>query len=158
MRRLITINFETLLNRMLPWHKRQPKRLLLFGWPFGELTTLFAAFKAWRADVFYRVNVTGQVISLQTYLNRVIYGANDEITIENFNDWGVWVQLSTEEGESYMIPEYCEAAALGEFTPLTDVDFYVYVPAGVNTGDVARVVNLYKLAGKRYLKITFNED
>jgi hypothetical protein len=158
MRRLITINFETLLNRMLPYHKRQPKRLLLFSWPFTELTALFTAFKIWRSDVFYRVNVTGQVISLQTYLNRVIEGANDEITIENFNDWGVWVQLSTEEGESYMIAEYCEAAARGEFTPLTDVDFYVYVPVTVNTNDVARVVNQYKLAGKRYLIITINED
>ena len=154
MRRLLTIDFERLLERMLPDHKRQPKRLLLFGWPFGELTSLFTAFKAWRADVFYRVNVTGQVISLQTYLNRVIAGANNLIRIENFNDWGVWVQLSTEQGESYMIPEYCEAAARGEFTPLTDVDFYVYVPSGVVASDVARIVNLYKLAGKRYLIVT----
>ncbi|MBN2814994.1 MAG: hypothetical protein JXQ80_13005 [Bacteroidales bacterium] len=154
MRRLFTINFETLLSRMLPEYKRLPKRLLLFYWPFGELTTLFAAFKAWRADVFYRVNVTGQVISLQTYLNRVIEGANGEIRIENFNDLGVWVQLSTEDGESYMIPEYCEAASRGEFTPLTDVDFYVYVPQGVNNANVARIVNQYKLAGKRYLIVT----
>ena len=139
---------------MLPEHKRQPKRLLLFGWPFGELTALFATFKVWRAEVFYRVNVTGQEISLQTYLNRVISGANNQIRIENFNDWGVWVQLSTEQGESYMISEYCEAAARGEFTPLTDVDFYVYIPAGVIASDVARIVNQYKLAGKRYLIVT----
>lgn len=151
MHRLLTINFERLLGRMLPEHKRQPKRLLLFKWPLGELTALFASFKAWRADVFYRVNVTGQVISLETYLNRAITGANGEIRVEGFNDWGVWVQLTTEEGESYMIPEYCEAAARGEFTPVTDVDFYVYVPAGIVAADVARIVNQYKLAGKRYL-------
>jgi hypothetical protein len=154
MRRLLTIDFGKLLERMLPAHKRQPKRLLLFGWPFGELTALFNAFKAWRADVFYRVNVTGQVISLQTYLNRVVAGANNLIRIENFNDWGVWVQLSTEEGDSYMIADYCESAARGEITPLTDVDFYVYIPAGVIASDVARIVNQYKLAGKRYLIVT----
>lgn len=107
--------------------------------------------------MFYRVNVTGQVISLQTYLNRVIENSNNEISIENFNDYGVWVQLTTEDGESYMIPEYCEAASMGEFTPLTDVDFYVYVPDGVNTADVARLVNQYKLAGKRYLIVTIND-
>jgi len=53
-----------------------------------------------------------------------------------------------------MIPEYCEAAARGEFIPLTDVDFYVYIPEGVKANDVARIVNLYKLAGKRYLIVT----
>ena len=157
MRRLFTINFETLLSRMLPEHKRQPKRLFLFRWPFVELTALFAAFKVWRADVFYRVNVTGQVISLQTYLNREIDNSNNEISIENFNDYGIWAQLTTEDGESYMIPEYCETASVGEFTPLTDVDFYVYVPDGVNAADVARLVNQYKLAGKRYLIVTINE-
>lgn len=157
MRRLLTINFENLLLRMLPFHKRLPKRLMLFGWPLSELTSLFAAFKIWRADVFYRINVTGQVISLQTYLNRVIAGANALIRIENFNDWGVWVQLSTEQGDSYMVPEYLEAAARGEFTPVNDVDFYIYVPTGVDTTSVARVVNKYKLAGKRYLIVTINE-
>jgi len=157
MRRLLTIDFERLLTRMLPEHKRQPKRTFLFKWPFGELIALFTAFKAWRADIFYRVNVTGQVISLQTYLNRAITGADDRIRIENFNDLGVWVQLSTEDGESYMIPDYCESASKGEFTPLTDVDFYVYLPIGVSSNDVARIVNQYKLAGKRYLIVTIND-
>lgn len=160
-RRLLTINFETLLTRGLPDHKRLPKRLLLFKFPFGELTTLFADFKTWRADVFYRVNVTGQVISLQTYLNRVITNANNEIYITGFQDHGSWIQLSTEEGESYMIQmslgsedsASMDIAIAGEFTPLSTVDFYVYIPTGVDATEVARVVENYKLAGKRYLII-----
>lgn len=156
-RRLITIDFGQLVYRLLPTHKRLPKRLMLFRWPFVQLSTLFADFKAWRADVFYRVNVTGQVISLQTYLNRSVAGANNRILIQGYNDAGIWVQRSDEEGESYMSPvgiapgETSQSVAMqGEITPLTDVDFYVHIPATAIMNDVARIVNRYKLAGKRY--------
>lgn len=157
MRRLLTIDFERLLERLLPDHKRQPKRLLLFGWPLGELKDLFSQFKEWRASMFYRINVTGQVISLETYLNRIIPGANDRIAIKSFEDWGAWVQLSTEPGETYALrvslvseDDGVFVAMNGEITPENDVDFYVLVPAAVAAADVARVVNQYKLAGKRY--------
>jgi sulfur carrier protein ThiS len=142
---------------MLPYHKRQPKRLLLFGWPFAQLTTIFTAYKLWRADVFYRLNVNGQLISLETYLNRYIVGANGDIVIKSFEDWGAWVQLLSEPGETYALrlslvseDEGVFVAMNGEITPENDVDFYVVVPASVAAADVARVVNQYKLAGKRY--------
>lgn len=157
MRRIINIDFGQLVYRMFPAHKRLPKRLLLFRWPFAELTGLFASFKVWRYDVYYRLNVTGQVLSLQTYLNRVIANANNRILIQGYNDAGIWVQMSSEDGEAYMAPvgispdeTFQPVAAQGEITPLIDVDFYVYIPSGVIAGDVARIVNAYKLAGKRY--------
>lgn len=156
-RRLITIDFEQLVYRLLPTHKRLPKRLMLFRWPFVQLTALFNEFKAWREDVFYRINSTGQTISLQTYLNRAVAGSNNRILIQGYNDAGIWVQRSDEDGESYMSPmgiapdeTHQPVAMQGEITPLTDVDFYVHVPSTVNTTDVARIVNKYKLAGKRY--------
>ena len=157
MRRLINIDFEQLVYRLLPTHKRLPKRLMLFRWPLSELAVLFSVFKIWRADVFYRVNVTGQTFSLQAYLNRAVTGANNQILVQGYNDTGIWVQLSTADGEAYMIPAglsneatSVSVALEGEITPLVDVDFYVHVPSTVLTGDVARVVNNYKLAGKRY--------
>jgi hypothetical protein len=157
MRRLITIDFDQLVYRLLPDHKRLPKRLMLFRWPLMQLTSLFNDFKIWRADVFYRVNVTGQTLSLQAYLNRAVTGANNQILVQGYNDAGIWVQLSTADGEAYMIPAglsneatSVSVALEGEITPLNDVDFYVHVPSTVLVGDVARIVNNYKLAGKRY--------
>lgn len=157
MRRIINIDFGQLVYRLLPYHKRLPNRLMLFRWPFAELTDLFATFKVWRYGVYYRLNVTGQVLILQTYLNRVIANSNNRILIQGYNDSGIWVQMSNEDGESYMLPigiapdeTFQPVAVQGEIIPLVDVDFYVYIPAGVIPGDVARIVNTYKLAGKRY--------
>lgn len=156
-RRLITIDFAQLVYRLLPTHKRLPKRLMLFRWPFAQLTLLFQEFKTWRADVFYRLNVNGQTLSLQTYLNRAVAGSNNRILIQGYNDNGIWVQRSDEDGEAYMIEagiapsETSQNVAMqGEITPLTDVDFYVHIPATASVPDVARIVNKYKLAGKRY--------
>ncbi len=157
MRRLINIDFDKLVFRLLPTHMRRPKRLLLFRWPLSLLTDLFTVFKLWRLDVFYRINVTGQTLSLQTYLNRAIEGANNSILILDYEDQGIWAQLSTEEGDAFVVstgllPDeaYQEVAINGEFTPLEGIDFYVYIPTGIKSGDVARIVEKYKLAGKRY--------
>ena len=157
MRRLINIDFDNLVFRLLPTHKRLPKRLLLFKWPLTLLGNLFTAFKLWRLDVFYRINVTGQTLSLQTYLNRAIAGANNNILILDYEDKGIWAQLIEEPGEAYVVAtglapdeEYQEVALDGEFTPLEYIDFYVYIPSNVNSGNVARIIEKYKLAGKRY--------
>jgi hypothetical protein len=158
MRRFININFSQLVYRLLPSHKRLPKRLLLFRWPMSVLTDMFTAFKAWRFDVFYRINVTGQTLSLQNYLNYAVDNANGSILIQDYNDQGIWVQLSTEEGDSYVVDtsqaventHYIDVAINGEVTPLEGVDFYVYAPNEASRGDIARVVEKYKLAGKRY--------
>lgn len=157
MRRLIHIDYNNLLLRMLPVHRRLPKRLLLFGLPLSLLGDLFTAFKLWRLDVFYRVNVTGQTLSLQTYLNRAITGANNSILILDYEDQGIWAQLITEDGDAYVVEagllpdeQYQEIALDFEGVAPIDVDFYVYIPGGVDAGDVARVINRYKLAGKTY--------
>ena len=158
MRRFINIDFSQLVYRLLPTHKRLPKRLLLFRWPMSLLSDLFTDFKAWRFDVFYRINVTGQTLSLQNYLNYAVANANSSILIQDYNDQGIWVQLSTEEGNSYVIDasliaedtHYADVAMNGEVTPLEGVDFYVYAPNEASRGDIARIVEKYKLAGKRY--------
>ncbi|MDX9703946.1 MAG: hypothetical protein RBU23_13020 [Candidatus Auribacterota bacterium] len=156
---MIDINFQQHLARMLPVHKRQTNRLKLFYWPFILLQELFDQFKVWRADVYYRINITGQIISLQSLLNRKVAGANGKIIVKSYNDLGVWVQLSTEAGEAYMLiaslssesTETINVALEGEVPESQDVDFYVYVPATVNIYEVEKWVNNYKIAGKRYL-------
>ena len=155
---MININFQQYLNRMLPAHKRQANRLKLFYWPFITLQELFESFKEWRADVYYRINITGQVLSMQSLLNRKVTGANENVLVKSYNDAGVWVQLMTEVGESYRVDASLASEALntvnsaleGEVIESSEIDFYVYIPQNVNRYEVEKWVNNYKIAGKRY--------
>lgn len=155
---MININFQQYLTRTLPYHKRQPNRLKLFYWPFIALHELFNAFVEWRADVYYRLNITGQIISLQSLLNKKVAGANNSILVTSYNDAGIWAQLVGEEGESYRVDASLLAEAShsagtaleGEIVQAADIDFYVYIPATVNSYEVEKWVNNYKIAGKRY--------
>lgn len=155
---MITINFKNYLTRMLPSHKRQANRLMVFSWPFIALQKLFDAFVEWRTDVYYRLNITGQIIALQALLNRMVAGANDDILVKGYTDEGLVVQLSTEEGDSYILnlslesegTGFAEVALEGELRNDSDVDFWVYIPAAVNSYEVQQWVNAYKIAGKRY--------
>ena len=155
---MIDINFQQYLNRNIPVHKRLPNRLKLFYWPFIVLQELFDSFKEWREDVYYRINITGQILSLQSLLNRKIAGANNKILVKGYSDAGISVQLLSEAGESYRIDaslseeaSHSVAVALeGEVIQSLDIDFYVYIPLNVNIYEVEKWVNNYKIAGKQY--------
>ena len=155
---MININFQQYLTRTLPYHKRQPNRLKLFYWPFIALQELFDAFVEWRTDVYYRLNITGQILSLQSFLNKRIAGANNSILVRGYNDAGIWAQVTTEDGDAYRVDASLLAEAShsanvameGEVIQAADIDFYVYIPAAVNSYEVEKWVNNYKIAGKRY--------
>ncbi len=155
---MIDINYSKYLTRMLPYHKRQVNRLKLFYWPFIALQELFDSFIEWRTDIYYRVNITGQIQSLQSLLNKKVTNANNEILVKSYNDSGIWVQLSSEDGEAYMVAaslmsenaNTVNVALEGEIVDNTEIDFYVYIPQTVNRYEVEQWVNNYKIAGKRY--------
>jgi hypothetical protein len=143
---------------MLPVHKRLANRLKLFYWPFLALQGLFDSFVQWREDIYYRTNITGQILAMQALLNRKVTGANDSILVKSYNDLGIWLQLITEEGESYRVdaslstedPVTVDVALEGEIIESSEVNFYVYIPNNVNIYEVEKWVNNYKIAGKRY--------
>lgn len=155
---MIDINYSKYLTRILPYHKRQTNRLKLFYWPFIVLQELFNDFIEWRRDVYYRANITGQVLSLQSLLNYKVKNADNDILVKSYEDQGVWVQLSTAEGDAYKLSAslivedgaYSSVALEGEILEDSEIDFYVYVPQSVNIYEVEMWVNSYKIAGKRY--------
>jgi hypothetical protein len=155
---MININYQQYLVRMLPYHKRQSNRLKLFYWPFIALQELFDAFVEWREDVYYRLNITGQILSMQSLLNKKVTGANNSILVTSYNDAGIWVQLISEEGDSYRVDasliieatDSADTALEGEIVQSSEIDFYVYIPLNVNIYEVEKWVNNYKIAGKRY--------
>lgn len=154
---MIDIDYKQYLTRMLPVYKRLPNRIKLFYWPFIVLQQIFDEFKNWRADAYYRLNITGQILSLQSLLNRKVVNANGKILVRSYSDAGIWAQLISEPGESYRIDAGFEsenvaiAVALeGEVIENSEIDFYVYIPQQVNIYEVIRWVDNYKIAGKRY--------
>ena len=115
---------------MIPYHKRKTNRINLFRFSLSALKVLWELFVIWRYDVYYRLNVTGQVLSLQHFLNLRLEGADGKILIKGYDDQGIWVQLSTEEGEAYKVDASLasedtplEVALIGEIVQNNEIDF-----------------------------------
>ena len=125
---MIDINFSKHLTRVLPYHKRQTNRLKLFYWPFIALQELFNEFIDWRRDVYYRANITGQVLSLQSLLNYKVKDSNSSILVKSYEDQGIWVQLSTEVGDAYKVSASLNVSSLevwGSWSKGVETDYYV---------------------------------
>jgi len=137
---------------------------LHFNWLVSLLKPLQITiddYSAWLKRRYYLLNITGQTISLEAFLN-------DEFDVDlrrikiltaNSNYNGIWIALEEEvdmfitlsrsdESEDVFI-YFCEQSEQG-----TSIDFIVQVPAEIATTDVINqiksIVNRYKLAGKSY--------
>lgn len=144
------------LTRQLPHHKRQTNRLGLFHWALKQLEVLWVEFRAWRLDMVYQNNVTGQRLSLIDFLNRKIAGADGGITIIETSDGGVYFSNLAENTDAYFMSisseatDYKELPINGELLTSLLVDFQVLTPAGVNIDEVNTIISRYVLAGKNY--------
>jgi hypothetical protein len=110
----------------------------------------------WREEMIYESNITGQKIALENLLNRRIENAGGQISIVEKNDGGIYLSTAlenldnvflsteTEDSDSSFIPK------LGEEASELDVDFIVYIPAGVNPDHVNQIVDRYAIAGYEY--------
>lgn len=158
---ILNFNIDKHIERFLPLHKRRPNRLKFLRFLLSELKTLWQNYVAWREELLYRMNVTGQTLSLENHLNKVIPGANDSIQIFHYDDQGLFVGLEEEGGGMYAEvglyavageeSQFIHVALEGEVQESIGVDFKVSVPAGVNINRVAGELEQYKLAGKSYL-------
>lgn len=155
--RNIRIDYRNLVRQLLPDHKRQPGRL----WWLRGLTTplagLFADFERWRADTRRIVNVTAQMRILEGYL-RTKYGQPVAIRIETYQDGGLGVCLEA-EGDAQRLDLALEAeGASAADVPLEgevrerfgDVDFVVYLPAGVDAERVTADIERFRQALTKY--------
>lgn len=144
------------LRRQLPHHKRQTNRLALFNWPIAQLSSLWNAFAIWRSEMIYESNITGQKLALVNLLNRRVTGAANQISISEKDYGGIYLSYLSEATDYVFLSTLAEASDLAEI-PLdgetaTDMtaDFTVYVPAGVNIDQVAKIVDRYVIAGFDY--------
>lgn len=151
------------LMRLLPVHKRQQNRISLFYWPLKIVKTAWDNWLIYRKNCLYKLNVTGQTLSLQSYLNKIFCSNESEgntIYISHGETGGVDISLSTEPDNTYILvglsyKEKEESAYQnfyldGENSQATAYDFSVYIPSTLNEYAVANVINQYKLAGKQF--------
>lgn len=144
------------LRRSLPQHKRQTNRLALFDWSISQITTLWTSFRAWRKEMIYESNITGQRLPLINLLNRRVPGAGGGITIIEYVDGGIFlstIEENSDVAELSLVSEdsdYKQVARRGEKTTAIDGDFLVLVPAGVNYDIVRNIVDRYCIAGFEY--------
>jgi hypothetical protein len=154
---ILDFDIYKFLERMLPVHKRQENRLKLFWWPLKQLQTEWDNYKEWRKDAFFRANITGQLMSLEAYLNKYVEGANGGISIIEEDDQGVWCGLEIEETDEMELgledtepDDYIELAINGEEGTSLPVNFRVIAPGTANIQQINEYVNQYKIAGKSF--------
>jgi hypothetical protein len=131
----------------------------------APLQGLYLDFLAWRADVRFRINLTGQVRVLEGYLNMKYDPEESRIRIVAFDDGLLWVGLES-EGDNYhpriglesepdsLVGIPLENELRGS---LGDVDFIVYIPVGIHPDLIWSEIEKYRLAGMKY-KIIQNAE
>lgn len=150
------IEIDNLVRQLMPPHKRKPCRLWFLRILTGRLNELFTDFKAWRNDVRMLVNVNCQVMVLEGYLRKK-YNQPISIKIETFDDLLFAVGLE-DEGETFMpsigLIDEADEADIPLFNEIReqfgDIDFVVYIPAGVDIDLVRANIEKYKRALARY--------
>lgn len=145
------------LERMLPAHQRQTNRMKLFWWPLKGLQAEWDNYKEWRKDAMFRANITGQLMSLETFLNKYVEGSNGGISIIEEDDQGVWCGLEIEATDEMELgieatepDNYIELAIKGEEGTSLPVNFRVIAPETANTQQINEYVNQFKTAGKSF--------
>lgn len=145
-------NFTQFLTRHLPHHKRQPVRLALFFWPISQIRSLWIEFRIWAKLQVYTANITGQKMSLEHLLNKMVTGSLNQISIASFDDGGLWLSTATENSDSIWLSTEVEATdeaeipLAGEIATALGADFIVYVPVGANQEQIKQILQTYVVA------------
>lgn len=143
----IILNFKELVRQYVAPHRRQPNRLAWLR-ALLDLESVWNAFAAWRDYYRYKVHVTSQHRSLQGHLNKTFGGG---ILIKSYEDQFLDVGLNSEPAHWVLFDPMPEIALEGEGgQSFADVDFIVYVPAGVDLNLVRAEIERYKIADRTY--------
>lgn len=153
---IINATYIRAMRRLLPIHRRQTNRLKVLDFVMEEFDFIFNRYRNYRAELLYRLNVSGETGSLEAHLNKVVPGADGSIQILHERDIGVKVQLRTEGGNNTVRVGLRSAnvgvkiALRGEQVAQFDTSFVVKIPAAADSNKVTQIVNQYRLAGKSF--------
>ena len=151
----VKISIDNLVRQTLPWYKRLPSRLAWLRVLLYPLLCLFEQFDTWRRRTRLLINVTSQVKVLESYL-RDKYG-DIRIGISTFTEGALNLGLEI-EGETHRADIALESEGGGVLLPLEgemreafgDVDFIVYIPAGINYDAIRADIERFRQAMVKY--------
>lgn len=144
------------IRRMLPLHKRQTNRLALFDWGLSQLRVVWYQFTAWRTEMIYESNITGQKMALEHFLNYKVPGSQDKIFIVEKLDGGLFLSLVSENSEAVFLSteaedsDFSEIPLNGEQLQALDVNFQVFIPAYADLDILNQILQRYVIAGMNY--------
>ena len=157
---IYNVNIKRLALLTLPTWLRRPLVSALLYAAVAPLGRLLEELRSFRKETNYRLGNSGQVCRLRGVLNDVFDPVQRRITIEDtdslsgsgtrtvwMRDQSRWIMLPRREDGSVRI--YREGAGgMGGY------DFWITVPQELNNREtetrLRAVVNMYKLASKRY--------
>jgi len=150
------LDIDKFLELELPHHNRQGVRMKLFRLLLFPLMEDMELFHEWRKFKLKEANVTGQTLSLESWLNEVVPNADGNIRILHYDDGGVWSGLESEVAEFQWagIDEepsaYIYVPIEGEGASSFTADFKVLVPGSVDQEYCKGIIERYRLGGTTY--------
>lgn len=147
----LSSNFYLLIKTLLPFHKRQPKRLAFLN-SLLPIDSLLNSFHTWANYTLMMISVNSQVKVLEGYL-RSKYN-NKNIIIKLYEDGLLPIGL-LDEGDNNLLyvgeSDFIDVALLGEtVNEFDDIDFWVIIPQSLSYDEVLSEIEKYKLIDKTY--------
>jgi len=111
--------------------------------------------------MIFQSNVTGQKLSLVSLLNKDVTGSNNQIYIDEVNDYGVYLSLESENMDFSWLSTLSEntdfeyIALDGEIAETLGSDFVIYIPTGASAPETKEIAERYVLAQMYYVITEF---
>jgi len=152
---MINVSFVNLINGLLPYHKRLPKRVAFMRTFANKADSLMAYIRDFRTEALMLAYTNGQRFRLEKHLNDVFDKTLRRILLNDTDDIGHVIGRETENNAIIMgmVSEDSYFTVFG-FTAedvSLDNEIKITVPVGTNNNMVLEEVNKYKLAG---IKVT----
>lgn len=153
------INVKRLALLLLPTFWRRPLFSALAYAAVSPLQWLHTQFMRWRQDTDYRLQHNGQVCHLRAVLNDLFDPGERRITItDNVDNVGYITLHQRDADQSVLIPARGSGRVMilnrRGYGGVNGFDFWVNIPIAlygkVDLAQVTAVVNMYKLASKRF--------
>jgi hypothetical protein len=154
---MINISFVNMINGLLPFHKRQTKRLTFLKAFTDKMDAYMLFIKDFRQEALMLAYTNCQKFKLQKHLNDVFDKIQRRIIILDNAEIGNVIGYESEsdfllfglESETTVYETFGFMAEQG----LIDNEIIVIVPEGTNQNMVLNDINRYKLAG---IKVTIS--
>jgi len=154
------LTYEKQIKRLIPPHKRKPKRI---AWIRDLLTPLQwlrdQIFDIYRPDVVERTKYNAQTIVFEEILNKKFDAILKRIYIVNFYNTLIYTYFyKKSENKPVYFYKKSENKPVYLFKKsefLIDFDFIVHCPVGLSTQDkiIRAIIDKYKIVGTNYTVI-----